>query len=412
MLKAGLIKKSSTGGYIDYFRDRIIIPIFDSFGKTVAFGARTLNKENMPKYLNSPETPVFIKGQELYGLNFAKNSVLKAQTVIIVEGYMDAIRCHQEGILNTVASMGTSLTEFQVNTLSRYVSRIIIALDGDNAGQQAVIRMLNMFQKYDIDIEIVIFDDKEDPDSFISRRSADDFREKIKKSISLYDFQIKMIKGKYNLNTPEGKTRFVREVISVINIIPDLVKRDEYIKKISETANVREELIRHLNRMPVYRDSVRILNRISTETTEKVFLKILLSNPDRIPLAKDLFPMELFEVLEFKDIFNILYKLPEEEFTPKSLISYILEEIKNENRKKQFSELAMNSDEKFNEEVFRSLALKLRDQTLNRRLSELKKIISNKIANSELSVDDGDYMEYNELIAHFKKGAVEDKSGS
>lgn len=188
MLSAGLIIKSKKGSYYDRFRNRIIFPVFNYKGKVIGFGGRVLDNSK-PKYLNSPETNVFKKGTNLYGLNFAiKNNTNR--TFIIVEGYMDCISLHQHGISSTVASLGTALTANQAKLLKRYADKVIIAYDSDLAGEKATLRGLHILKEEGFDVRVLTIPEGKDPDEFIKIHSKEEFIQLMETSAGLIDYRI------------------------------------------------------------------------------------------------------------------------------------------------------------------------------------------------------------------------------
>ncbi|WP_294379168.1 DNA primase, partial [uncultured Clostridium sp.] len=175
MLEAGLISKSEkSGNTYDRFRNRVMFPVFDVRGKVIGFGGRVLD-DSKPKYLNSPETPVFHKGTNLYGLNFATKNKLEQDYIIIVEGYMDLISLHQHGITNTVASLGTALTVNQARLLKRYVNKVIISYDADVAGQTATLRGLEILRNAGFDVKVLKVPQGKDPDEFVRNNGKEAF---------------------------------------------------------------------------------------------------------------------------------------------------------------------------------------------------------------------------------------------
>lgn len=209
--KCGLFTKSKKGGLIDLFRGRLMFPIFDPMGKIVAFGGRILN-DGTPKYINSPETEVYSKQRNLYGLNFAKAS--KEKSLIIVEGYMDVISMHQAGVINTVASLGTALTDRQLSLASRYAEEIVLFFDSDTAGQNAAIRslkalMTRMNRPSGVNARLSVgrVPDGKDPDQFIREHGAEDFRKVVADALPVLDFLVgaaknqSIIDGRFDART-------------------------------------------------------------------------------------------------------------------------------------------------------------------------------------------------------------------
>lgn len=238
ILESGLVMTGKHGGFYDRFRNRVMFPIFDVRGNVIGFGGRVLDA-SMPKYMNSPETPVYHKGKSLYALNFAKNSGEKR--LIIVEGYMDVISLHQNGILNTVASLGTALTESQGRILKKYAEEIIISYDTDSAGQSATMRGLNLLDDIGCSVRVLTIPDGKDPDEYISRNGADDFRRLVNGSLSLVEYKIKVLKNQMDTDTTDGRIKFLNKVADILSKVDNSVEREMYVKKLADEYKITQE---------------------------------------------------------------------------------------------------------------------------------------------------------------------------
>ncbi|MCM8710427.1 DNA primase [Clostridium sp. SYSU_GA19001] len=240
MLNVGLIIKSQKDSFYDRFRNRVMFPVFDHRGKVIGFGGRVLD-DSKPKYLNSPESNIFKKGINLYGLNFAINN-LKDRMLIIVEGYLDCISLHQQGITNVVASLGTALTTNQAKLLKRYADRIIISYDADAAGQNATLRGLEILKNEGFDVRVLTVPQGKDPDEFIRSNGREEFIKLINKALPLIDYKIKKIGEGTNFNDPEMLARYVKNAALILTDLNPLQK-DVYIKKIAEETGIKEQAI-------------------------------------------------------------------------------------------------------------------------------------------------------------------------
>lgn len=245
MLNAGLIIKSEKGTFYDRFRNRVMFPVFDYRGKVIGFGGRVLD-DSKPKYLNSPETAVFKKGTNLFGLNYAIKN-LQEKMIIIVEGYMDCISLHQQGITNVVASLGTALTPNQAKLLKRYVNKIIISYDADLAGQTATLRGLEILRNEDFDVKVLTVPHGKDPDEFVRSNGREAFAKLIDNALPLIDYRLKKIGENVNFNDPEMVAKYAKDSTLIVNELNPLQK-DVYIKKISETTGIKEQSIYDLIR--------------------------------------------------------------------------------------------------------------------------------------------------------------------
>jgi len=244
--QAGLIlRRQNKEGYYDRFRGRIIFPIFDDrTGKAVAFGGRSLFDEE-PKYLNSPDTPVYSKGNLLYGLNFSREDIRNKDELILVEGYTDYLALYQSGITHTAASLGTSLTPQQIDLARRrYTSKIIACYDGDIAGRKAAYRAVSLCFEHGAEIRVVNLPKGSDPDSIISKKGPKAFMSLVQESSSGFKFLVDYYAQGKPLTTPEEKARVARDVFHEIRKIPDAIVRSEYLKQISEYLDIDEKEFR------------------------------------------------------------------------------------------------------------------------------------------------------------------------
>jgi DNA primase len=242
--KGGLVLAGSrTGEYRDRFRGRVIFPIFSLTGRVVAFGGRTV-VEAEPKYLNSPETPVYSKGKLLYGLNFTKDAVREAGTAVLVEGYTDFSALYQAGIRNVVASLGTALTAWQVAQVMRFAPRVIVNYDGDNAGLTAAARAVPLGLEKGLNVEVMVLPDGLDPDAFLKKHGRDKYLALQKKTVPGLDFLIDSLTKDVRMSVPEEKGRVARAVVKEIEKVPDPVARSEYLRRASHRLGVGEELLR------------------------------------------------------------------------------------------------------------------------------------------------------------------------
>ena len=244
--KAGLVLPGSRSGeYRDRFRGRVIFPIFSLTGRVVAFGGRTVvNAE--PKYLNSPETPLYSKGKLLYGLNFTKDAVREAGTAILVEGYTDFSALFQAGVRNVVASLGTALTAWQVGQVMRFAPRLIVNYDGDSAGRTAAARAVPLGFEKGLNVEVLVLPDGLDPDGYLKKHGGDRYATLLKKSVPGLDFLIDSLAKGVRMSVPEEKGRLTRAVVKEIEKVPDPVARSEYLQRASHKLGVAEELLRSI----------------------------------------------------------------------------------------------------------------------------------------------------------------------
>ena len=242
--KGGLVLPGKKPGeYYDRFRGRVIFPIFSLTGKTVAFGGRTV-VDAEPKYLNSPDTPLYSKGKLLYGLNFTKDAIRDKGWAILVEGYTDFSSLYQAGIGNVVASLGTALTPFQVTQALRFAPRLVVNYDGDSAGRTAAARAVPLCLEKGLNVHVLTLPDDLDPDAFLKKHGRDKYMALLKKASSGLKFMIDGMSHGVRMSVPEEKGRVARAVVREIEKVPDAVARGEYLKEASQWLGVGEELLR------------------------------------------------------------------------------------------------------------------------------------------------------------------------
>lgn len=243
--RAGLVVRRKDGsGYYDRFRNRIIFPIIDVRNKVIGFGGRKINDgDEGPKYLNSPETPVFVKRNNLYGLNVARKHIDREE-IVVVEGYMDVISLHQRGINNTVASLGTAFTRQQAEMLKRYCNNIVIAYDADAAGQIATLRGLEVLQTVGCNVKVLEIPAEKDPDEYIKVHGRQAFEQLIKNALSLADYRIELLKSKYDLKNKQQKLQFLKEAARMLAGLSSEIEISEYIKSLSHSTGIYETSLR------------------------------------------------------------------------------------------------------------------------------------------------------------------------
>lgn len=244
IIMAGLALKREDGSLYDRFRNRLVFPIRDSQSKIIGFGARSLD-DTLPKYINSPQTIVFDKSSALYGIDIAKSSIRQNNSVIITEGYMDVLTSHQYGWENTVATMGTALTDSQLRIIKRLTKNITLALDADLAGEEATKRIAESISAenfLNVDIKVVKTAGGKDPDEII-KHDHTVWKQGLKNAIPLVDFILDFIKQNYNLDNPDDKLAATNNFLPVILKFDDPVRRGVYIHRFSEVINIKENYI-------------------------------------------------------------------------------------------------------------------------------------------------------------------------
>lgn len=234
--KSGLFSMGEKGIY-DKFWDRVIFPIMDVKGRVIAFGGRIMSKaENAPKYLNSPETELFLKSENLYGLHIAKKT--KEKFFLLCEGYMDVIALHQAGFNNAVASLGTSLTERQAKKIKGYTDNVVITYDSDSPGKNAAKRAIPILKNEGLNVRILDMTPYKDPDELIVAKGADEYRKRIEQAVNGFDFEAKLLEESHDLEDPDSKTQFDHRIAETIARIDDPLARNNHINAAAKKYNI------------------------------------------------------------------------------------------------------------------------------------------------------------------------------
>lgn len=354
MVEAGAISARDSGGYYDRFRHRIMIPIRDARGRMAGFGARIVDPDDVPKYLNSPQTPIFDKGGMLYGLDKARKAIRQQDQAVIVEGYMDVIGLYQEGYQNAVSTMGTAITEVQLRRLKRYSRRIVLALDADAAGLQATLRGLTLARdalqkeqdpvfdamglvgyegRLDADIRIVTLPEGMDPDDVVVG-DPEAWPELLGGSKTIVEFVLQTVSEGRNLEDPKTKAEIAGQVLPLIEDVADSVEREAYRQALARKLMLDERALldwrprrggRRAPRRPpsggADRGRAALMGAESREVLERFSLGILLKNPellyrvDRLLQALELSRMSQldFEGSERRMVFQALQRSLEQE---------------------------------------------------------------------------------------------------
>lgn len=235
-------RSKKTGGIYDYFRNRVIFPIIDVAGNVIAFGGRVMD-DSKPKYLNSSDTPGFKKSKNLFALNYAKKHC--AESLILCEGYMDVIALHASGFENAVATLGTALTQEQARIMAKYTKRVIISYDSDEAGQRAATRAVGILSEVGLEVRILRMSGAKDPDEYIKKYGADNFRRLLDGSQTGFEFKVGTVCAKYDLTLSENKIRAARELCDYISEFSSNVERDVYISALSKKLDIAHDVLRN-----------------------------------------------------------------------------------------------------------------------------------------------------------------------
>jgi DNA primase len=289
----GLIFPKKREGWYDAYRGRILFPIFDLHQRVVGFGGRII-KEEQPKYLNSPESMIYHKGEVLYGLQVAKRYLAEKDYVIIVEGYFDLLTLHQYGLKYSVATLGTALTPQHIRTLKRYTKNLITIFDADQAGVQATLRSLPLFLEEEVAGKTILLPKGEDPDGFLRKGNLEDFGKRVERAIPLVDFFFDQLMKTHDLKSIDGKVKVAKEGVSLLSKIPDKIRRDFYIKAFAERLDIQESFLYEMLRSPSrgHSKAGEDLKKSSAERafprSEEMVLRLMVHHPEFIPtLSKE-----------------------------------------------------------------------------------------------------------------------------
>ncbi|MGC1483264.1 MAG: DNA primase [Candidatus Acidiferrum sp.] len=315
LVESGLISKGEQGGRLfDRFRRRIMFPISNDSGKIVAFGGRALGDE-IPKYMNSPETPIYSKSNVLYHMDRAKEALRRSDYAVLVEGYMDAIAVARAGISNVVASCGTSLAEPQIKLLSRFTKRVIVNYDPDNAGQAATERSVSLLLEQDFEVRVLalpsVGDKKADPDLFIRERGVEEYTKLLKDAPPYVDYLIARAR-KMDLTTGEGKRRAVNFLLPYVQKIPNTILRSEWATRIAQQLHLDEPVLRAaLSKAATQRHSElkiqpELVGRSAKPVERRLIRMLAEAEGFRRELAQRLQASQLYHGLETEKVFAVL----------------------------------------------------------------------------------------------------------
>jgi DNA primase len=281
---AGVISRTESAGHTDRFRGRLMFPIFDNIGRCVGFGGRLLDAGE-PKYLNSPETLLYRKGRVLYGLNLAKEAFRERPFALLLEGYMDVLAAHQFGFSNAVATLGTALTDEQAQLLRKFVQEVCFLYDGDEAGQNAMLRGCEVLLRHDLRAKVAILPVGDDPDSYLRGHGAEKFDQLLLKAVDFFDFFLGAAKAKWDISGVDGKINTINIMKPMLKGIKDRLQFQDYQRRLAEALQLQEGLVAdYLKDVGVY-ESETLRKEVEAKRFDKVhlaereLLKILIDNP-------------------------------------------------------------------------------------------------------------------------------------
>lgn len=294
--KSGLLIPKKDGDYYDHFRDRIIFPIFDLNHQIIGFGGRVLG-DSLPKYINTPETPLYHKGESLYGLDSAFRNIREGGLAIVVEGYMDMLALRQHGISNVVATLGTAFTSNQVRRLKGYTKEVVVLFDPDDAGREAALKSFPLFLNEGISAKVLVLPQGEDPDSFVNRCGLDEFRELLKGAIPIFDFYLDQTIARMDGGI-DGQIKVLGEVLPIFMEVESGATRFLYVQSFSEKTGINEAIVweelRHWeDNRSERRNTARLKSRFFSDQdprkygSDLQFLNLLVHYPETRDAFKD-----------------------------------------------------------------------------------------------------------------------------
>jgi DNA primase len=334
----------TTRGFYDRFRNRIIFPIFNLSGKVVGFGGRVLDDKDEPKYLNSPETPIYQKGKILYGLNFSKDEIRKKGSAVLVEGYVDLLSLYQAGIKNVVASSGTAFTPDQARLLSRYAEKIYLLFDADTAGQSATFRSVDLLFSEGVEVFVVSLPKGEDPDSFVKKFGAEEVAKKIEQAQTFIDFKRNSLPKDFEELSLKEQEKVIFDLAETAKKITDDVRRNLFVKKIGQVFKIDETPIFKMMGKRTTKGAFTPKKETSTfpvtvqEKIEMGILRILMEDEELMKLTEGKLELDDFSTPEHKEIFQLLR--PSSGKSVKISLSALLDKTKNEGTKQILSRIA------------------------------------------------------------------------
>ena len=398
--ETGLFKMDERGVY-DKFWNRVMFPIMDVNNRVIGFGGRVMG-DAKPKYLNSPETKIFDKSRNLFGLNYAKRG--KRNNMILCEGYMDVIALHQAGFTNAVASLGTAFTEQQANLIRRYTDEVLLTYDSDGAGVKAAMRAIPMLRRAGITGKVIHMEPYKDPDEFIKNLGADEFEKRIEEAQNSFFFEIEVTKRNYSMSDPDQKTKFIHEIARKLLVFEDKIQRNNYLEAVAARYNIKTEdlqqlVVRYGNQMPSGYEEVmeerqqeRLRKGRKKESREgisysyRLLLSWLIEEPQLFRQISQWIKPEDFEEGLYRTVAKELYEqMEKDELEPARIIGHFTE-VEEQNKVASMFQTSFGSEIQAEEKKKAStdLILKIKEHSLERQagevtdLNELQKLVQQK----------------------------------
>ena len=400
-VQAGVIIQKERGGYYDRFRGRVIFPIIDQRQQVVGFGGRVLD-DSLPKYLNTPETPVFHKGESLYGLNASFKAIREKGRAVIVEGYMDLLALRKYGLGEVVATLGTALTDRHVRKLKGYAKEAVVVFDSDEAGRSAALKSLHVFANEGLTARAAVLPAGHDPDSFVNQNGLDRFLDLLNQASPMFEFFLeqKMVHG----DSDEKKVVALKEILSVLSEIRDFTMRSLYVRRLSEKIGIREEVVlaelkAHIKKMSdgtlgrMMKDHAKHSEKASPSHDDLNLLNLVIQYPDTIPRLMAFDWRRLLthpEVIRIVDVIFEKYRR-DGSFSPDKFVESLADE---------------SSQEQFREVLHKPFIV-YSDQDVEQALAEFEKKVHLEKISASFKKSKGDLEAQNRLLEMKRQGPIE-----
>ncbi|RJX27679.1 MAG: DNA primase [Dethiobacter sp.] len=396
-VKGGLVGKNSLGRYYDYFRERLIFPIWDSQGRVAAFGGRIWG-QGEPKYLNSPESPLFNKSRTLYAFHLALPHIRREKKALLVEGYMDVILLHQHGIKETVAPMGTALTEKQLSLLRGRLNKVVLVFDADTGGEIAALRGLELLKNEGCMVEVAQLPQGWDPADFVKEHGGKVFHQEIlQQARSLVDYRLFTIKKRHDLKKEEGRVNYWKEARKVLGEIQETLEREEYLKKIAGEIDVSLEVLRGdleniirsfpaVGKKAVVKEAAPKSVSLKELVERELFTCIFKSSRYLKELKKLNINADSFLEGPHREIARVLYEMDQQgkEINTAAVLSYFSEQEMHKLIIKMVLAENLNEEDKM-EKIFRDCARKIKTLCWTDERERLIKSLQNTVNREEIS---------------------------
>lgn len=381
--ETGLFKMDERGVY-DKFWNRVMFPIMDVSNHVIGFGGRVMG-DAKPKYLNSPETKVFDKSRNLFGLNYAKQG--KRNYFILCEGYMDVIALHQAGFSSAVASLGTAFTEQQASLMKRYTKEVLLTYDSDGAGQKAALRAIPILRRAGLSGKVVHMEPYKDPDEFIKALGAEEFEKRLENAQNSFFFEVEVAKNTYDMSDPEQKTAFYHDIAQKLLVFTDKVQRDNYLEAVAAKYGVRRDdlrelVIRYSSRIPEgYQENAAQPQKKKSQKKDdqgigysyRLLLSWLIEDPSLFEAVKKRITTEDFYEENYHTVATMLYEqLEQGEVLPAKIINYF-QDVESQKMVAQMFQTdfqtSMSLDEK--EKALNELIVRIKEYSIDHRMRNL-----------------------------------------